>query len=143
MGKKRKQLSQAEVWDDSALLQSWDGALAEYKLYHSIHVRGERVEDMIKDAGAGEEDAHMIEDSLRQAAAGMRTNGISPEELDDKEARAEDRGAHMTGKNLRQAAAGMHTNDISSEGLEDGELEEETEIYANGDSMENSHVKGQ
>lgn len=32
MGKKRKQLSQAEVWDDSALLQSWDDALAEYKV---------------------------------------------------------------------------------------------------------------
>ena len=33
MGKKRKQLSQAEVWDDSALLQSWDDALTEYKVH--------------------------------------------------------------------------------------------------------------
>lgn len=32
MGKKGKHLSQAEVWDDSALLQSWDDALAEYKV---------------------------------------------------------------------------------------------------------------
>lgn len=32
MGRKRKQLSQAEVWDDTALLQSWDDALAEYKV---------------------------------------------------------------------------------------------------------------
>ena len=32
MGKKRKQLSQAEVWDDSALIQSWDDALEEYKV---------------------------------------------------------------------------------------------------------------
>jgi len=29
---KRKELSQAEVWDDSALLQSWDEALEEYKV---------------------------------------------------------------------------------------------------------------
>ncbi len=32
MGKKRKELSHAEVWDDSALLQSWDDALEEYKV---------------------------------------------------------------------------------------------------------------
>ena len=32
MGKKRKQLSHAEIWDDSALVQSWDEALAEYKV---------------------------------------------------------------------------------------------------------------
>ena len=32
MGKKRKQLSHAEIWDDSALVQSWDDALAEYKV---------------------------------------------------------------------------------------------------------------
>ena len=29
---KRKELSQAEVWDDSALLRSWDEALEEYKV---------------------------------------------------------------------------------------------------------------
>ena len=32
MGKKRKNLSQAEIWDDSALVQSWDDALEEYKV---------------------------------------------------------------------------------------------------------------
>ncbi|KAL6714941.1 hypothetical protein ACLMJK_007201 [Lecanora helva] len=48
MGKKRKELSHAEVWDDSVLLQSWSDALEEYKLYHSIHARGERVEDVIQ-----------------------------------------------------------------------------------------------
>ena len=31
MGKKRKELSQAEIWDDSALIESWDSALEEYK----------------------------------------------------------------------------------------------------------------
>lgn len=29
---KRKELSQAEIWDDSALLRSWDEALEEYKV---------------------------------------------------------------------------------------------------------------
>ena len=32
MGKKRKILSQEEIWDDSALIESWDEALAEYKV---------------------------------------------------------------------------------------------------------------
>ena len=32
MGKKKKQLSQAEIWDDSALIQSWDDALEEYRV---------------------------------------------------------------------------------------------------------------
>ena len=38
MGKGKKELSHAEVWDDSALLQSWDDALAEYKvsLFHDM-----------------------------------------------------------------------------------------------------------
>ena len=36
MGKKGKKLSQAEVWDDSALIQSWDDALEEYKVCNDI-----------------------------------------------------------------------------------------------------------
>ena len=35
MGQKRKQLSHAEIWDDSALLQSWDDALTEYKVFNN------------------------------------------------------------------------------------------------------------
>lgn len=37
MGKKKKQLSQAEVWDDSALVQSWNDALDEYKVCDNIN----------------------------------------------------------------------------------------------------------
>lgn len=36
MGKKRKQLSHAEIWDDTALLQSWNDALEEYKVLFKI-----------------------------------------------------------------------------------------------------------
>ena len=32
MAKKKKPLSQSQIWDDSALLQSWDEALEEYKV---------------------------------------------------------------------------------------------------------------
>ncbi|OGM39308.1 hypothetical protein ABOM_012013 [Aspergillus bombycis] len=53
MGKNKnatKALTQEEIWDDSALVQSWDEAVEEYKLYHSIHAKGENVEDVLRDA---------------------------------------------------------------------------------------------
>ncbi|KAL4889690.1 hypothetical protein BDV59DRAFT_186004 [Aspergillus ambiguus] len=55
MGKTKnatKALTQEEIWDDSALVQSWDEAVEEYKLYHSIHARGENVEDVLREAEA-------------------------------------------------------------------------------------------
>ncbi|KAI4102681.1 MAG: hypothetical protein L6R37_004271 [Teloschistes peruensis] len=64
MGKKRKQLSHEEIWDDSALLNSWEAALQEYQFYHSINARGERVEDVLKQAEASEEDLNHIRGDL-------------------------------------------------------------------------------
>ncbi|MCJ1403149.1 hypothetical protein MMC11_006372 [Xylographa trunciseda] len=69
MGKKRKDLSQEEIWDDSALIQSWDDALEEYKLYHSIHARGERVEDVLLAAQA--------EDQLMTTDAALLVNRVT------------------------------------------------------------------
>ena len=40
-----------------------------------------------------EEDMHMTEDDLRQAAAGMQTNGTSPEKLEDGELEEEPENA--------------------------------------------------
>ncbi|KAI4251327.1 MAG: hypothetical protein LQ352_004916 [Teloschistes flavicans] len=78
MGKKRKQLSHEEIWDDSALLDSWDAALQEYQFYHSIHARGERVEDVLDQAEASEESP----DRLPANPA----NGVSfSEDLEDGE----------------------------------------------------------
>lgn len=66
-------MSHEEIWDDSALVESWDEAVAEYKVtipfitcmsikltsyqrYHSIHARGEKVEDILQEY---EEEAHV------------------------------------------------------------------------------------
>ncbi|PYH97583.1 hypothetical protein BO71DRAFT_416915 [Aspergillus ellipticus CBS 707.79] len=57
MGKTKnanRPLTQEEIWDDSALVQSWDEAVEEYKLYHSIQARGENVEDVLREAEAVE-----------------------------------------------------------------------------------------
>lgn len=59
----QKNASHAEVWDDSTLVDSWNEALQEYEVrntiaimrtlliskqkYHSIHARGEKVEDVL------------------------------------------------------------------------------------------------
>ncbi|KAI9680567.1 MAG: hypothetical protein M1817_004007 [Caeruleum heppii] len=51
--KRKRELSHAEIWDDSALINSWDEALEEYKHYHSIQARGERVETVLQAASAG------------------------------------------------------------------------------------------
>ncbi|KAI9771336.1 MAG: hypothetical protein M1840_002306 [Geoglossum simile] len=77
-------LSQEEIWDDSSLLQSWDEALNEYKLYHSIHVRGQTVEEYLEseeprgiDDGLEGPEKHMAqdhEDSGSQAGDGLDTS---------------------------------------------------------------------
>lgn len=42
------QLSEKEIWDDSVLQNSWNEALEEYNHYHSIHARGEEVEEVLE-----------------------------------------------------------------------------------------------
>ncbi|KAH7247988.1 hypothetical protein FSOLCH5_002290 [Fusarium solani] len=46
MSAKQENLTHEELWDDSALIDSWNEALEEYKKYHSIHARGGSVRDL-------------------------------------------------------------------------------------------------
>ncbi|KAH8168973.1 hypothetical protein LIA77_11099 [Sarocladium implicatum] len=39
-------LTHEEIWDDSALIDSWNDALAEYKKYHSIQAKGGSLKDL-------------------------------------------------------------------------------------------------
>ncbi|KAK1958813.1 hypothetical protein LY78DRAFT_707401 [Colletotrichum sublineola] len=39
------EMTHAEMWDDSVLINSWNEALDEYKKYHSIHAKGGKLED--------------------------------------------------------------------------------------------------
>ncbi|KAK3946177.1 survival motor neuron-like protein 1 [Diplogelasinospora grovesii] len=41
-----KEASHDEIWDDSALVDSWNEALDEYKKYHSVHAAGGAIEDI-------------------------------------------------------------------------------------------------
>ncbi|EFQ98808.1 hypothetical protein MGYG_01824 [Nannizzia gypsea CBS 118893] len=60
---KNKALTQEEIWDDSALLESWEEAAEEYRLYHSIQARGQKVEDVLREAEA--EAANANEDEMQ------------------------------------------------------------------------------
>ncbi|KAH7125361.1 hypothetical protein B0J11DRAFT_528241 [Dendryphion nanum] len=40
-------LNDQHDWDDSALIDSWESALDEYKKYHSIQAQGKRLEDVL------------------------------------------------------------------------------------------------
>lgn len=51
---KKKDLSHEEVWDDSVLVDSWNEALEEYKKYHSMAAKGEKVELVLDKAEAGQ-----------------------------------------------------------------------------------------
>ena len=78
--------SQAEIWDDSALVNSWNEALEEYKVrrekrigdqaravqeanrnkhYHSIRARGERAGDLLKQSSEAGTDRMLVSSFLR------------------------------------------------------------------------------
>ncbi|POR32962.1 Survival motor neuron-like protein 1 [Tolypocladium paradoxum] len=46
MAAERNRTNNKKIWDDSALVDSWNDALNEYKKYHSVHARGGSVEDI-------------------------------------------------------------------------------------------------
>jgi len=59
----------AEVWDDSALVDSWDEAVNEYKKYHGVQARGENVEELLRahtkqSNGVSEDEDMQVEEHL-------------------------------------------------------------------------------
>ncbi|KAJ9606875.1 hypothetical protein H2200_008885 [Cladophialophora chaetospira] len=102
-------LSQAEIWDDSALIQSWNDALAEYDYYHSIHARGEDVEEILRKAEAGELD---YEDDDQQTNGGWQPA--------DKGVKTVDAAAR-----LDDSATVVHHQALDDEEDEEGEVVED------------------
>lgn len=62
-------LSHEEVWDDSALIDSWNEALAEYKKYHSIYAKGGSVRDLPQ-----------VQDSASNRSASPKAVSAGPED---------------------------------------------------------------
>nr|KMM73522.1 hypothetical protein CPAG_09810 [Coccidioides posadasii RMSCC 3488] len=107
-GRKDRPLTHEEIWDDSALIESWEAAAEEYKLYHSIQAKGENIEDALRDYEAneaakaaeegneidyGDDDAAIQDDGasahdLRPGAAASGEGGEIMEEGEPKAARS-------------------------------------------------------
>ncbi|KAI5784591.1 hypothetical protein EDC01DRAFT_777283 [Geopyxis carbonaria] len=66
-------LSQDEIWDDSALINSWDDALNEYKKYHSIAATGEDRDAIIKQAAEDMGEPEIVAEMEREMAAAAAT----------------------------------------------------------------------
>ncbi|KAI8956003.1 hypothetical protein F4801DRAFT_185250 [Xylaria longipes] len=67
MASGEQELTHTEIWDDSALIDSWDQALEEYKKYHSIHRNGGNVNDLLKpkeeETSDAKQNLHEIDES--------------------------------------------------------------------------------
>ncbi|KAJ0414977.1 hypothetical protein BJY00DRAFT_294189 [Aspergillus carlsbadensis] len=78
-------LTQEEIWDDSALVRSWDEAVEEYRLYHSIHAKGENVEDVLREAEAAAQAEAEAEAAIGGAGSWTRVDAEKDDEMADAE----------------------------------------------------------
>ncbi|KAF8475019.1 hypothetical protein BDZ91DRAFT_845212 [Kalaharituber pfeilii] len=79
----KKELSHAEIWDDSALINTWDEALQEYKKYHSIQATGGTLESAsVMKQSAGEVEMkdvpspHVTEHNASKEDIGVEEGGV-------------------------------------------------------------------
>ncbi|RFU27788.1 hypothetical protein B7463_g8552, partial [Scytalidium lignicola] len=100
--------SHEEIWDDSMLVDSWNEALEEYRLYHSIHARGEKIEDVLKTfeesgkVGTGPE-------YIEKAAEHTEPNGTSLKEAAGQEGSI-DHAENLAGNGPSQETEQQPTN---------------------------------
>ena len=117
--------SQAEIWDDSVLVRSWEDAVEEYEYYHSLAARGidpEEVLDQAEEAeGRGEEVDLKLDEEVRGSpskrsvfvnggadGAALDVDGGS-EDGEIEEGEAEDGGvAGKEGQGLTNGVSPMH-----------------------------------
>ncbi|KAJ8126902.1 hypothetical protein O1611_g6737 [Lasiodiplodia mahajangana] len=89
MASEKQELTHDEIWDDSALIDSWDQALEEYKKYHSIYRNGGNVNDLVKRENEDENisDAKQVLDEIDESSNHQRLETASEmrEEKPDNE----------------------------------------------------------
>ncbi|KAH8778684.1 hypothetical protein F5883DRAFT_218079 [Diaporthe sp. PMI_573] len=102
------EMAHDDVWDDSALIRSWDEALDEYKKYHSIHASGGKLEDLpeySQDAKPETSDTHHQSEPVWSSAA-LTSDQNTPSNQPAQEHR-------------EQITAGS-TDDATQDGMNDG-----------------------
>ncbi|KAI8934022.1 hypothetical protein NX059_008790 [Plenodomus lindquistii] len=90
-------MGDANAWDDSLLINSWDDAVAEYKKYHSIHKSGKKLEDVLTEEELKElrvDHADLIDAVDTPLGSAMSSDNAEEEGADmDLESSEEDHGA--------------------------------------------------
>ncbi|OJD26450.1 hypothetical protein ACJ73_02163 [Blastomyces percursus] len=106
---KKKPLTQDEIWDDSALIQSWDDAVEEYKLYHSIQARGENVDEILRAEEVKDraEEEAAVKDGRDELLAGTQPHGQPEAETEPAYDEANDQEMEMTGTDLHGEHGGQ------------------------------------
>ncbi|KAI1325893.1 hypothetical protein F5Y16DRAFT_400919 [Xylariaceae sp. FL0255] len=87
-----QQLTHAEIWDDSALIDSWNVALEEYKKYHSIYRNGGNVNDLLQPKKEETSDAKI--DLVEPPAS--KDHGATVEVKDDESNETREAGTPAT-----------------------------------------------
>ncbi|EFQ33370.1 uncharacterized protein GLRG_08649 [Colletotrichum graminicola M1.001] len=88
------EMTHAEMWDDSALINSWNEALDEYKKYHSIHAKGGKLED-----------GDLQWETEPQTIDAQTKAADQPEIVDDDEGGNKTKGAACSSTDVKQPIA--------------------------------------
>ncbi|RMZ92408.1 hypothetical protein DV736_g335, partial [Chaetothyriales sp. CBS 134916] len=84
-------LSHKQIWDDSALIDSWNAALAEYKHYHSLAAQGLDVEEVLDRAEEREEkgledgDENGVQEEEQTATTTRKQGAVTDVAHDDEQ----------------------------------------------------------
>ena len=122
----KQDLSHEEVWDDSDLVKSWNEALAEYKKYHSLAAKGEKV-DLVLDQAEGKTLNANTEAPENVAAAStaafeanpvgdQASSGVEAPQLHQAQAQAQAPaavGGAMMPQALMNSGESQHTHSLS------------------------------
>lgn len=89
MSQRQGPLNEEAIWDDSALVDSWNDALKEYKKYHSIHTKGGSVRDVEEENSTATPNATFPAGGQKGwASSEPTTSGIEREDLAMEEGEA-------------------------------------------------------
>ena len=127
-------LTQDEIWDDSALIRSWEDAYAEYQFYHSVHARGEDIEEVLRRAEAEAEAVttdHRALENGKVEGSTTKVNGQpedkamtkGAESFDGKLDESRDQAIKMIAVD-DEFADGIARNLNEDDEIEEGELDE-------------------
>ncbi|KAH9881210.1 hypothetical protein J1614_001705 [Plenodomus biglobosus] len=90
-------IGDANAWDDSLLIKSWDDAVAEYKKYHSIHKSGKKLEDVLTEEELNElrgDHRELAEEAATPLSTAVTNNDAEEEDAEmELESSEEDHSA--------------------------------------------------